>query len=455
MTKVLLLSPNIEVLPDPVFPLGLAYIAASLKKAGIPHRVLDLCFATDFKSAIADEIEGFSPDIIGISLRNIDNVSFPEYTSYLSFYRDVVRTVRKKSPAVIVLGGSGFTLMPEALVDFLDADFGIAGEGETVLIRFIDDFNNSRLDQSTRVIHPGPETIRDVDKLAAPDRSLFDNEAYLKWGGMGNIQTKRGCPFQCIYCTYPLIEGPAVRGRNPASVCDEMERLAEDGIDTLFIVDNEFNYPEEHAQSICREIIERRIALKWGCYANPGFLSSELVDLMRDAGCTGLEFGTDAADPDMLVRLGKNFTPADIQRASDICRKAGMPFCHSLLLGGPGETMESVNRTLDGIKAMSPTAVICMIGLRIFPRTRLSRIAIEEGVIDANPNYLDPLFYVSPAIVDRILPFIETFSKENPTWIFPGFNINMKTKLQRKMRGFGFKGPLWEYMKMGKLFNQK
>jgi len=153
--------------------------------------------------------------------------------------------------------------------------------------------------------------------------------------------------------------------------------------------------------------------------------------------------------------LGKNFTIDDVRKASAICRRSDISFCHNLLLGGPGETMDTVHQTLDAINDMSPTAVICMIGIRVFPKTRLSLIAMEEGMIGLKEDFLKRVFYLSPAIQDEILPFIEKFSKENPTWIFPGLNINITVELQKKLRRFGIKGPLWEHMKIGERFRKR
>ena len=451
--KVLLVSPNIESLPDPVFPLGLACITAALKRNGTECRILDLCFNEDYETSIASAIKSFQPDIIGLSLRNIDNVSYPNYVTYLPFFRQVIRKIRKQSEAIIVIGGSAFALLPEALLDHLDADFGIVGEGESSFVTLVNDLDGKGVDQRLsrpQIVGDYTGIIEDLDTLPLPDRSEFDNEAYLKWGGMGNIQTKRGCPFKCIYCTYPIIEGKKVRLRNPKFICDEIEGMLKYGIDNLFFVDNIFNYPTHHAEEICREIVNRKLSVRWSCYANPGFVTPNLIELMLAAGCTGVEFGSDAAHQTMLVNLGKNFTVDNLRNASDICRQLGMSFCHSLLLGGPGETMESVHQTVNAILEMSPTAAICMIGIRVFPGTRLSLIATEEGCIDPHEDFLRPVFYLSPAIENEILPFIEEFSKENRTWIFPGMNINMNTNLQKKLRRFGIKGPLWEYMKTGK-----
>jgi radical SAM superfamily enzyme YgiQ (UPF0313 family) len=269
---------------------------------------------------------------------------------------------------------------------------------------------------------------------------------------MGNVQTKRGCPFQCIYCSYPIIEGRGLRLRDPGLVCDEIESLLEQKIDTLFFVDNAFNHPVEHAQLICQEIISRRLPIKWSCYANPKFVHSELIESMLAAGCTGVEFGSDAANEIMLANLRKGFVVDDLRSASTICRHASMSFCHSLLLGGPGETMETVRQTFDTILEISPTAVICMTGIRVFPRTRLSDIAMREGIIGSEQDFLEPVFYLSPAVAEELLPFIEEFAENNPSWIFPGLNINIDVALQKKLRRFGIKGPLWEYMKVGERF---
>ena len=455
--KVLLVSPNVESLPDPVFPLGLAHISAVLKENQIRCQVLDLCFVQDYEAAIESAITSFQPDIIGLSLRNMDNVSYPNYISYLPFFRQVVQTIRKKSRARIVLGGSGFALMPDSILDYLCADWGIVGEGEAAFVRLINRLQQKgdfRQPLKSGIIFDHPGIIENLDDIPIPDRSGFDNEAYLKWGGMGNIQTKRGCPFKCVYCTYPIIEGERVRLRSPKLICDEIESMLGYGINNLFFVDNIFNYPVDHAEEICQQMISRRLPVKWSCYANPRFVTPELVKLMLAAGCTGLEFGSDAANQTMLANLRKNFTVNDLRSASAICRESGISFCHSLLLGGPGETMETVHETLDTILAMFPTAVICMIGIRVFPRTRLSLIAREQGLVGPEEDFLKPVFYLSPAIKNEILPFIEKFAKGNQSWIFPGLNINITVELQKKLRRFGIKGPLWEYMKTGERYGK-
>ncbi|MBU0768762.1 MAG: B12-binding domain-containing radical SAM protein, partial [Proteobacteria bacterium] len=94
-------------------------------------------------------------------------------------------------------------------------------------------------------------------------------------------------------------------------------------------------------------------------------------------------------------------------------------------------------------------------GIRVFPKTKLSVISKEDGMIDPKEDFLKPIFYISPAIKKEILPFVNEFSKKHPTWIFPGLNININVELQKKLRRFGIKGPLWEHMKIGKKFTPR
>lgn len=453
--RVLLVSPNVESLPDPVFPLGLAQVAGALKAKGFDYRVLDLCFAEDFEEAIRLQIEDFRPEIVALSLRNVDNVSYPHYTSYLPFYGRVVQCVRRHSDALVVAGGSGFSLLPEAVLGHIGADIGVVGEGEEVFPYLLERIGRGMDRGNGPVLIQEPRLVEDLDALPDPDRSGFDEAAYLKLGGMGNIQTKRGCPFDCIYCVYPLVEGRRVRVRSPGRVCDEMERLLASGVDNLFIVDNTFNYPVAHAEAVCREILRRRLKVRWSCYVNPGFFTADLAALMQEAGCTGVEFGTDAGHGLMLENLRKNFTLQHLKEASRACREQALPFCHSLILGGPGETLETARTTLEEVRAMEPTAAICMVGIRVFPRTGLARVAEEEGLVRPGDDYLGPVFYLSRAVEDEILPFIEEFAKQNPTWILPGLHINMDERLQKKVRRFGIRGPLWTYMRRGERFRRR
>ena len=452
--RVLLISPNIEMLPDPVAPLGLAFLSSALKSAGHEVRCLDLCFAENVEHALEKTLSGFSPEAIGLSLRNIDNVAYPESVSYLPFFKKVIEQCRLFSPSRVFLGGSGFTLMPEVILNFLEADGGVAGEGEEAFPRVLGGLPGSLSSSVTGFISRGakdfggPACIQDLDSLPSPDWNGLDLKNYFAKGGMGNLQTKRGCPFSCIYCTYPLIEGKAVRLRSPRRVADEAEVLLRQGVKNVFIVDNIFNFPESHARAVCRAFMQRGVSLEWSCYAHPAYFSRPLAEDMKGAGCTGVEFGTDSGSPQILARLGKHFTPGEIRQATRVAREAGLEVCHSLSLGAPGETEETMEETFRLMEEISPTAVIAMVGLRIFPGTGLARQAEAEGLLDPAADFLEPVFYLAPAVKDRVVETARRWAAHHPNWILPGLSINVSLRLQSKLRRIGVKGPLWEHMKI-------
>ncbi len=452
--RILLISPNQEMLPDPVVPLGLAYLSSSLKAKGYEVRILDLCFEENPLTALEQAFRHFQPDVLGLSMRNVDNVAFPETVSYLPFFRELIQTCRRLTSAPIVLGGSGFTLMPREILEYLEADGGVIGEGEEAFLQVLSqgkELASHPVDGWIRPQGEGPirpARIADLDSLPAPDFASIRLDTYYRRGGMGSLQTKRGCPLTCIYCTYPLIEGIQIRLRRPEQVVREAEALVQRGIGNAFIVDNIFNHPERHAREVCQALMEKKVPLCWSCYAHPAYFSSPLAKEMKEAGCTGVEFGTDSGSPRVLAKLGKNFSPEDIRRANRLAMEAGLEVCHSLSLGAPGETEETLRETFDLMEEITPTAVIAMIGLRIFPRTGLARLAVEEGLISPSHDFLPPVFYIAPNLKEKIIDLAKGKATTHPNWIFPGLGINVSVSLQAKLRRIGVKGPLWEHMKI-------
>ncbi len=452
---VLLISPNIEMLPDPVAPLGLAFLSSSLKAAGHEVGFLDLCFAENIEAGLKTSISNFSPEVIGLSLRNVDNVSWPDSVSYLPFYRRVIDLCRQLTHYPIFLGGAGFTLMPRAILNYLQADGGIAGEGEEafpqILTSIAEDgigaFRGVQEFLRDRSIF-SPACIENLESLPSPDWEGVNLKEYFRRGGMGNLQTKRGCPFSCLYCTYPMIEGKRLRLRSPSRVAAEAESLVEKGVGNVFLADNMFTFPESHARNICRSFRQKGISLKWSCYAHPAFLSPSLAEEMKKTGCTGVEFGTDSGAPAVLSKLKKDFTPGQIRNATRVARDAGLEVCHSLSLGAPGETGDTLEETFSLMEEVTPTAVIAMVGLRVFPGTGLARLAVDEKMMSPDHDMLEPFFYVAPAVKDHILEIVHRHAETHPNWIFPGLGINVSPSLQSKLRKFGIKGPLWEHMKI-------
>jgi radical SAM superfamily enzyme YgiQ (UPF0313 family) len=363
---------------------------------------------------------------------------------------EVIGICRQDGSSRLVIGGSGYSLAPKELLQHLDVDFGIVGEGEEVFLQLV-----KHLEQGDPISPSPPLLIKErplppliegarVFPIRCPDRTFFETHRYLEEGGMGNIQTKRGCPFSCIYCTYPLLEGKKVRLRKTTEVVDEIQRLAEEGVDYIYFVDDIFNYPPADAEALCREMARRKVNVKWSAFVNPSFLSEALLKWMKDAGCVGIEFGTDSGSPRMLKHYKKSFTQEDIIQSSKICSTLKVNQCHYLLFGGPSEDEETIEESFHLMDQLDPTAVIAMLGIRIYPGTEMERIALSQGVIRQDSNLIYPHFYISPALGGKLNKIIQEKALARKRWIVPGLEINITQNLIEQIRRFRIRGPLWE-----------
>lgn len=456
--RVLLISANTEKLPDPVFPLGAGYMAAVASAHGHEVDTLDLCFALSMREAVAAKLRHVRPDVIGISLRNLDSTSYPDNTSYIDDYRDLVVALRERADAPIVLGGAGFTVAPRAIMEVLGAEVGVVGEGEAAFPWVLERLARGEVPASDALYGCEPAgrgvlvvpavRIKHLDVTGVPSRRHFDWNRYYERGGALNVQTKRGCYFECVFCSYPLIEGSKVRMRSPAGVVDEIQEVrAEHGVRHWFFVDNIFNAPIRHAKEICEEIVRRELDVEWSGYLNPKFVDAELCDLLARSGCKAIEFGTDAGSSAMIANLKKEFDVEDLRRTSRLCHEYGLKFCHSLIFGGPGETRATVEETIELMDELAPTAVIAMTGVRILPGTEMVQLALADGQIDADDDLLYPRFYVSPHLRGDLIDRIEAHAQARSNWIVPGKSIRTNVEVLQKLRERKIKGQLWRLLR--------
>lgn len=450
--RILFVSVNRESSPSPVAPLGVSYVAGAARKAGHEVALVDLCFSPDVRADIAAAVGRFAPELIGISIRNVDNLTYPSSISYLDEIRAAVNALREVSRSPIVGGGPGFSIFPDRLLAFLGLDFGVIGEGEETLCLLARHLaEGGDIPDLPNLLRPGQDSRRVTRRAAAfagngrPARDLLDNAAYLELGGMANLQTKRGCAFRCAYCTYPHISGTTLRLRPPADVVDELALMVEEaGLDEVFVVDDVFNWPPEHALALCQELAARRLRVGWTCFGTPAGMTPELARAMKRAGCRGIEFGADTASPSVLQALGKPFPQEEIQSAARACRDAGLPAAYYLIFGGPRETADTVADTCAMFDEIQPRAVLAFLGIRIYPNTPLHPIAISDGLIAEGDDLLAPQFYISPRIEAGALQAAIRFHAEaRPNWVVPGLGIRSDPALLAALRRHGRRGPLW------------
>ncbi len=425
MNKVLLISPNNESNPT-VFPIGLGYIRSGLLKSGFDAGILDFAHL-EFKNEVLKlHLNEYKPDFIGISIRNMDNCCYLHTRSFISPIKKIVGWIREWNPLIpVILGGSGFSLLPQIWMQVLEADFGIVGDGTKSfpgLLNYLKDMKEPKdlpgliYYKKGRCIGCPAEQAEIIDEIPFPTRDGFIHPLKEDRNVRYNIQTKRGCSFQCTYCAYPLIEGENLRLRSPKNVVDEIcEMFQEHHVKEFDFVDNVFNNPMGHAEDICREIISRKIKVSWSCFLNPVNCSQEFLKLLIDAGCTHVEFGIDSGSEKILKAMKKNFSKNDICTAVENCKKVKISFNCCILFGGTGETMETVRETFQLMDRLEVEQVFGLIGIRILPNTALH---LQDSKKYKVSELLEPKFYISEEIqpAQIINEFQTLYKRKYPGW---------------------------------------
>lgn len=405
--RVLLISANTEQVNILPLPLGLNCVAVAVRDAGHEVRLLDLMVEGGGGTSVREAIVAFDPEVIGISVRNIDDQDMEKPRFLLEPVKGIVAECRRHSDAPIVLGGAGYSLFPEAALDYLEADMGIQGEGERAfplllaqLERKADPVGVPGLYVQGRGLQ-GPRTfVENLDDLPLPDAGISSLSAPDRRECWMPMQSRRGCPMDCSYCSTATIEGRAIRMRSPESFVRGIARHVEAGFRRFYFVDNTFNLPQAHAREICLRLIESGLPATWRCILYPGEVDPELVRLMRRAGCTEVSLGFESGCERILHCLNKKFGPADIRRAAGMLRDEGIATMGFLLLGGPGETRESVEESLCFVDSLNLDALKVTVGIRIYPHTALARTAVAEGLLAPDDNLLLPRFYMVPGLRD-------------------------------------------------------
>ncbi len=440
--KVLIISANIAQSPFPVYPLGASVIINALKRAGYESRLFDY-FQNDCSlDAVTDIMESMNPEVVGISMRNVDNVNLLNEQKYLDVIRLLVDRIRRDSKAKIILGGAGFSLMPEALLAEMGGDYGVVGEGEKLIVDLVYRIACNDLPEQ-RIFH-APHSLAGPEILAAdydPELLSF----YLKFGKTASVQTKRGCPNQCVYCTYPIIEGSRIRPRLPSDVIDDVERLLEHSeVKSIFFTDSVFNDREGHYLDIVKAMKERRIHVPWSAFLTPNNITEEAVDLMQETGFNIAEIGSDATTDTTLRKLGKDFLFDEVLKCNDMLVERGITVAHYFIFGCPGETQETTLEGLENLKTLKRAALFVFLGIRILPNTPLKKKAEQEGLVTPEQNYLNPIFYISPNVEKTWLEqtLKKTFSKMRQV-VFPPDALEDKLRLLHKMN---FTGSALEFL---------
>jgi radical SAM superfamily enzyme YgiQ (UPF0313 family) len=420
--RVLLIAANTEKINVLPLPLGLHYVAAATEDKGHDVLTLDLMIHVDFRLTISETIKSFRPDVIGISIRNIDDQVMHGARFLLDAVKSVVLHCRSYSTAPIVLGGAGYSIFPEAVLSYLEADMGIQGEGEVVFPQLLERLERRAdlaglpgLYLKGRGLQGKRTFIRGLSELPAAGihrfLSAYDRNLWMPF------QTRRGCPLNCSYCSTATIEGRIIRKRSFEAALEEMKNCVAAGFRQFHFVDNTFNLPASYAKEICRLIIDHSFDIDWQCIFYPGLVDEDLIKLMAEAGCQGVSLGFESGCARMLKNMKKRFTPEEVRKTSLMLAKHGIRQIGFLMLGGPGETRESVLESLAFADSLPLDSVKVSQGIRIYPYTTLAKIAIDEGRIAPDDQLLAPTFYMVREIEQWLAETVKARMAERPNWM--------------------------------------
>ncbi len=445
----------------PVFPYGAGIVAEAASREGHLVSLLDLMFQPDPITAIEAALRRFSPEVIGLSVRNLDNNDLQTPVSFIPELINITRFLRQVSPAPIVLGGAAVGVMPEPLLSCTGAAYAILGDGEVAFPALLKAMENGhRLQGVPRLawLEKGRYQVSTHNPCELSNFAIrphlepwFNLKAYRAANATIPIQSKRGCPFSCIYCTYSISEGSAYRLFSPAEVAQTLLHVATQGYRDIEFVDNVFNAPYDHALAICDHLARTNPKLRLTTVElNPAFVDGRLLQTMENSGFVGVGMTAESAADAVLAGLQKGYTQAEVERAAAAIRGSNLSCFWLFMLGGPGETEQTVAETLSFAQRVLRKGDVAFfnVGIRIYPGTELEKIARQQGVLSRpSDEMLEPVFYFSPELsLSWTLDQVRRAATENLSLLHSGsLSHPWLPAVNRLCKFLPLKPPVWRH----------
>ena len=447
-TQIVLLSANTHREPYAVYPLGTAYLKCYLDN-NLPNSIVEVF---DMNTNSTQDLQAYlvekSVDFVCISIRNVDGANSLDRRGFLPQYKKIVDAVKEVTSVPIIIGGAGFSIFPSLFMQEMDADYGISGEGERALCNLITALkNNTSVDFIPKLYRKSERVNKLECNYIELPQSKYETdlvEYYWHESGMLNIQTKRGCPYKCIYCTYPQIDGSKVRCMNIDSIVETIAKAKRDfGANYWFFTDSVFNIKNSYNIKLAQALIDSGVDIQWGAYFSPSNITDEQMALFKASGLTHIEFGTESFCDETLESYGKHFTYEDVLKSSKIALKNNIFYSHFLILAGWGETQAHLEETIRNSKQLEYTVIFPYVGMRIYPNTILHKSMLESNLLLPDDTLLEPSYYITEGFnLEHTKQLAKATEK---AWIFPDEptdNLVNVLKYKRKK-----KGPLWEYLR--------
>ncbi len=387
-------------------------VAHNAHQAGHQVHTLDLMFETDPDAVLQKELETVRPDIVGFSLRILDNQSMLKtHNSIPEFIRWIAMANRF---APTIAGGAAVTIAPEMAFKRLGATYGYAGQAERTFADFLAEIENGCTEFKTLGviwrapdghIKMNPALADGYNACGSVDWNFVDFDRYRIRGlAPATVITKAGCVHRCIWCTVPKCFGSRYLPREPEAIVQDLKRDARDrqlNRYPYWFIDGIFNEPLDWSVAVLEKLIVSDVRVTFSVLAEPTkHMTLEYTRLLKRAGCALVCPMIGTGSEKLLALHERPFVLAEAMRGMQNLEEAGVAYIPSLLFGGPGETRETVEETFRTYSRLRPLVLSVGCGVRIIPQAKIEQSAREEGIIDDNTDLLEPAFYVSPQ-VDR------------------------------------------------------
>jgi anaerobic magnesium-protoporphyrin IX monomethyl ester cyclase len=378
--KVLLVNPPYPMEESPSPPFGIMSLAAYLLGKDYDVLVEDYIVNPYSRERVASVIKQYRPEVIGSTA----------VTMNINTALKILKEYREEAPdAAIMIGGPHVSFDAQNILAANPwLDFVVKGEGELTTEELLNNLGNTKRYREIRglsfrdgdqIVHgEWREFIPDINILPLPARHLIQLSKYKALGLPINMITSRGCPFECIFCVGSRMVGRRVRYFDTKRVVDEFEMLAGMGFRQINIVDDLFTSNKKRCTEICQEILRRGIRHPWTAFARVDTVSRELLDIMKQAGCTTLCFGIESGNQEILDRVKKKTTLEKIRKAIGICTEVGILPMASYIMGLPGESPDTVRQTLEFARSLCNSYGFHI--LAPFPGTEVRDKAGEYGM---------------------------------------------------------------------------
>jgi len=460
-----------------VYPIGLSCIASALDRAGHTPFIVDLNVGTEpAMQRLKREIREFEPDMVGLSMRNIDSTTRKAPFVFHTQLTPTLDTVREAAPGVpVVIGGPGFTQSSRTFMERYRYDFGVHSEGEETIVHLADNLGSPEKVpgiywwKDGELQFNGDALMPDFSALPYPKRHYVDWDLYRseeRRTGLFldiGIESTRGCPRKCAYCNYPFLNGVKLRRKPAKVVVDEIAYLQETfDIPQFTFTDSRFNLNSKHAIAICEEILRRKMKVRWVAWLGFRKVNPEILGLMKDAGCYRVAFSPDGLLQPSLDRMRKEMTTAEINNSINAVRAVpGMKASWSFFATPPSTTHKEQLAYLAYyayIHGSLPGRGRMMLNwCRVEERTHFEKIAKEDGVITGHedmlpndPSGLEPLYYEAPGYENWSKFWWKFLDAEMQARVLAGraakrlkgFGMNVKDVTPDHMKGDGDATPL-------------